>query len=142
MRKDTELNSPEKNPGYEKRDVNTRAISYSIAVLLVVVVLSLVTMRWLFDYFSVTQPLGPTASPFTDVRQLPPQPRLQVQPVVDLDRERKEQEVLLNSYGWTDRTTGKVRIPIDRAMELIIERGLPTRPNTPPAEGATKEQKN
>jgi hypothetical protein len=141
MRKDTDLKSPETNPGYEKRDVNTRAISRSLVVLLAIVVVSLVTMRWLFDYFSATQPLGPSASPFTDVRQLPPEPRLQVQPVVDLDRERKEQEDLLNSYGWTDRATGKVRIPIDRAMDLIIARGLPARPNAPPDESAPKEQK-
>jgi hypothetical protein len=135
------LNSPQTNPGYEKRDVNARAISYSILLLLAIVVVSLVTMRWLFDYFSATQTLGPTASPFTDVRQLPPEPRLQVQPVEDLNKVRQEQENMLNSYGWTDRATGKVRIPIDRAMDMIIERGLPTRSNTPPAESAAKEQK-
>ncbi len=134
------MNSPETNPGYEKRDVNTRAISYSLLVLLAVVVVSLVTMHWLFGYFSATQQLGPTASPFTDVRQLPPEPRLQVHPVEDLNRARMEQEDLLNSYGWTDRATGKVRIPIDRAMDLIIERGLPTRPNAPHAENVPKEQ--
>src|SRR5581483_882040 len=35
----------------------------------------------------------------------------------------------LNSYGWIDRSNGIVRIPIDRAMDLILERGLPTRTN-------------
>lgn len=35
----------------------------------------------------------------------------------------------LNSYGWQDRSNGIVHIPIDRAMDLILQRGLPTRTN-------------
>ena len=142
MRKDTDLNPSGSKTSFEKRDVNTRAIAYSVAVLLVLVIASMLTMHWLFDYFSATQTLGPTASPFTNVRQLPPEPRLQVHPVEDLNRVRQSQEELLNSYGWADRGTGKVRIPIDRAMDLILERGLPTRPSASPAEGAVKEQGN
>lgn len=134
------MNPSGANPGYEKRDVNTRAIAYSVAVLFALVVASLFTMRWLFDYFSATQTLGPSASPFTDVRQLPPEPRLQVQPVEDLNRLRENQEEMLSSYGWADRTTGKVRIPIDRAMDLILERGLPTRPGATAPENSAKAQ--
>ncbi len=37
---------------------------------------------------------------------------------------------LLGSYGNT--TEGKIHIPIDRAMDLIVERGLPTRSNPSP----------
>ena len=37
---------------------------------------------------------------------------------------RKEQATL-NSYGWVDRARGVVRIPIDREMQLIAERGFP-----------------
>ena len=85
MRKDTSLNPAKTNPGYEKRDVNTRAIIYAVIVLFVLVIASLLSMRWVFDYFSATQTLGPSASPFTDVRQLPPEPRLQVHPVEDFE---------------------------------------------------------
>lgn len=35
----------------------------------------------------------------------------------------------LNSYGWEDRSNGIVHIPIGRAMDLILQRGLPTRTN-------------
>ena len=38
----------------------------------------------------------------------------------------ESQEKLLNTYGWIDRQNGIVRLPIDRAMELLLERGLPT----------------
>ena len=34
----------------------------------------------------------------------------------------------MHSYGWVDQQAGVVRIPIDRAMELLAQRGLPTRP--------------
>ena len=40
---------------------------------------------------------------------------------------RLRQAKLLSSYGWVDREAGVVRIPIDRAMDLVAERGLPTR---------------
>jgi hypothetical protein len=36
-----------------------------------------------------------------------------------------EQEAILNSYGWVDKEAGVVRIPIERAIELTLERGLP-----------------
>lgn len=38
----------------------------------------------------------------------------------------------LNSYGWIDRTNGIVHIPINRAMDLLLQRGLPTRTNGVP----------
>jgi hypothetical protein len=38
------------------------------------------------------------------------------------------EDLLLNYYSWADRSTGKVRIPIERAMELIAQRGLPVAP--------------
>ncbi len=128
------------NPGYEKRDVNARGIIYFVIVLFLLLVASLVSMRSLFGYFSATQKLGPAATPFDTSRALPPEPRLQVYPVEDLNRERQGQEELLNSYRWVDPANGKVRIPIDRAMELVIERGLPVRQNAPPQEGSGQEK--
>jgi hypothetical protein len=38
------------------------------------------------------------------------------------------QAELLEGYGWVDRSAGTVRLPIERAMQLLLERGLPTRP--------------
>ena len=39
----------------------------------------------------------------------------------------QSQQHLLNTYGWIDRQNGVVRLPIDRAMELLLQRGLPVR---------------
>jgi hypothetical protein len=127
---------------YEKRDVNTRTILIFVAVLFVVLVVTFVSMRGLFGYFSATQNLGPSASPFDNSRALPPTPRLQVDPAVDLEQVRGAQEETLNSYGWVDKASGTVRVPINRAMDLLIERKLPVRQNAPAAtQGAESAKK-
>ncbi|MGA7108016.1 MAG: hypothetical protein WBV28_22555 [Terracidiphilus sp.] len=58
-----------------------------------------------------------------------PTPRLQTddgnQDVADL---HEREDLLLENYSWADQAQGKVRIPIERAMELIAQRGLPVAP--------------
>jgi hypothetical protein len=61
------------------------------------------------------------------MRRLPPEPRLQTEPREDLRNLRESEERTLTTYGWVDRNAGVVRIPIDRAMTLTVERGLPSR---------------
>jgi hypothetical protein len=56
---------------------------------------------------------------------LPPEPRLQIAPWHDLAAQRAIEDNLLHTYGWADRPTGRARIPIDRAMEILAERGAP-----------------
>ena len=55
-----------------------------------------------------------------------PTPRLQTddgyQEVADL---HAKEDLLLDHYTWADASKGVVRIPIDRAMELIAQQGLP-----------------
>jgi hypothetical protein len=123
---------------FERRDVNTRTILTFIGVLFLVLLVTFVSMRGLFGYFSATQKLGPGASPFDNSRVLPPAPRLQVDPAVDLDQVRQSQNEMLNSYGWADKATGKVRVPIDRAMDMLIERKLPARQNASVAQNAER----
>jgi hypothetical protein len=133
----------ENNPGvaFEKRDVNTRAILYFIVILFAVVALTLISMRGLFGYYSSTQKLGPGVSPFYNSRELPPAPRLQVDPAMDLEQVRQSQNEELNSYGWADKATGKVRVPIDRAMDMLIERKLPARTATHGSASAVATEK-
>lgn len=58
-----------------------------------------------------------------------PSPRLQTddgnQDLTDL---HQREDLLLNNYSWVNQSKGTVRIPIDRAMELIAQRGLPVAP--------------
>lgn len=63
--------------------------------------------------------------------RLPPEPRLQTNPRQDLRDLRDAEDTILSTYGWTDRNAGAVRIPIDEAMKLTVQRGLPARQDTP-----------
>jgi hypothetical protein len=119
---------PKREDGYERRDANVRGLlifACSLALLLIVV---LIAMRWTFDFLSEKEPLGPPPTPFEDVRALPPQPRLQVQPHQDLKGYCEQELNNLNTYGWVDPQNGVVRIPVDVAMQKVLQQGLPARP--------------
>ena len=66
---------------------------------------------------------------FGQLAQRFPTPRLQTddgyQEIADM---HAKEDLLLNHYTWVDESRGSVRIPIDRAMQLIAERGLPVAP--------------
>ena len=114
-------------PGYETLDASMRGLVLFAVGLAATLVLVFVGMVGVFHYFSRSQSLGPPASPFADVRTLPPQPRLQAEPRLDLEHLHKHEDDLLNSYGWVDPKAGVIRIPIDRAMDLLLQKGLPVR---------------
>jgi len=66
-----------------------------------------------------------------------PQPRLERNERLEINDFLLKEEQTLDSYGWVDQKAGVVRIPIERAMGLIAQRGLPTTPKVgtvPPAE--------
>jgi hypothetical protein len=54
----------------------------------------------------------------------PPAPRLQVQPVRHWRDFRAAELERLSTYGWMDRSSGAVHIPIERAMDLVAQRGV------------------
>jgi hypothetical protein len=61
----------------------------------------------------------------TPARQ-PAEPRLQQFPRTELYEFRLKEEAELHSYGWVDKNAGTVRIPIEDAMRLMLDRGLLT----------------
>ena len=69
-------------------------------------------------------------------QRLPDGARLQPIPENDIYQFRMQEEQVLRNYGWIDRTGGRVQIPIDDAMRLTVERGLPSRV-VPPEESTT-----
>jgi hypothetical protein len=115
-------------PPYETRDANPGSLLKFGVVLVLTLAVTWGASKWVFDYFGRVQQLGPAATPFERGRPLPPLPQLQVTPVEDLAQFRAGQEKDLDSYGWVDRSRGTVHIPIQRAMDLLLERGIPARP--------------
>jgi hypothetical protein len=121
---------PKPNSGgesYERKDANIRALVQFGLWLGVVIVAAVLGMKWMFGYFARVQPLGPPASPFENVRVLPPGPRLQVAPRAELQNYRNIEQEQLSTYGWVDKHNGVVRIPIERAMDLVLQHGLAAR---------------
>jgi len=113
--------------GYEKRDVNVRGILQFGFWMAVVIVITLIGMKLMFNYFNRTMTLGPPAASFVNNRQLPPSPRLQVQPHQELKDYCAAQQKNVNGYGWVDQQSGVVRIPLDKAMDIVLAKGLPAR---------------
>ena len=115
---------------HEESDVDIRGILIFAAGLLVTAVGISFIVWLLFNYFSAREarqgtPQFPLAA--TEEHRLPPEPRLQTDPREDLRALRVAEQRTLTTYGWVDRSAGIVRIPIDEAMRLTIQRGLPAR---------------
>jgi len=114
------------SPGYETRDANTRGVFTFLVILGIVLVVVSLACWGMFRYFSAHAVSGSASdSPFADTRQLPLGPQLQVNPREDWLKYREEQEKSLETYEWVNRSAGTVRVPIERAMELLVKRGVP-----------------
>lgn len=115
------------NHGYEKRDASIPALLVFGIGLALILIVTFIGMKYALDYFQNTEPLGPPASPVAQAPLKVPGPMLQAHPHQDLVDYCNDQEERLDSYGWVDQSAGIVHIPVERAMELTLEHGLPTR---------------
>lgn len=109
----------------ERHDERTSVLVWAGAGLAIVLVVVSFAMLWLFNYLAAEEAArSPRRNPLATTygRELPPQPRLQSAPLRDLEHLRAREDAILHGYGWMDRERGLVRIPIERAMELLAER--------------------
>jgi hypothetical protein len=121
--------------GFEETDVNVVAVGKFGIGLLLVTIAAMALLVGVFKYFQATEG-GRAVS--VDPAKVFPHPQLQTNPIPDLKAIRAQEEQVLNSYGWVDRQNGAARIPIARAMELVVQKGLPVRASVPPgAEGVS-----
>jgi hypothetical protein len=134
--------APPSSPGYERRDADVRGVFGFLVVLGIVLVFTSILCWGLFKYYSAGRATLTPASPFSNMRQLPAGPQLQVNPRQDLLRFRAQQERSLESYSWESKEDGTVRVPIERAMEILLQRGLPVAPSALPAEGLEQGDKS
>jgi len=135
---------------YEHQDMRPWSV-YAFLIGLAVAGIVVYYALWGFYYFMeaherrIQPPQNPLAQPATtETRVVPPdayktfpQPRLERNERLEINEFRLKEEQTLNSYGWVDQKAGVARIPIERAMQLIAQRGLPTTPKIgtePPAE--------
>ncbi len=124
--------------GYEQRDANIPDLLKFGFWMAVVIMVTLVSMRWTFNFFERTQTVSSPATPFVRPRELPPSPRLQVEPHFELKQYCEEQQREVNSYGWIDPRLKVVRIPISQAIDLVLKNGLPVRAAGPTGAAAVQ----
>lgn len=120
--------------GHERSDLSPRTISYFAvglaALVIVVLVISYGALLWLRH--SAGRRAEPP-SPLSITREPTPGPQLSVEPGRAMKAMRQEEEARLKSYGWIDQEKGIVHIPIERAMEILVKKGLPARQSKAPA---------
>ena len=117
---------------HETTDANVGAVLGFGAALVAVGVLVSLLVGLLLAYFNANarearrqQAEYPLA--VAHENRLPPEPRLQANPRQDLRNLRAQEDQILDTFGWVDKRAGIVRIPIQEAMKLAVERGLPAR---------------
>ena len=126
---------------FERRDIGVAGIIYFFAGLAAATLIIHFLLAGLYDFLDKREKAHqPAVNPLitnvpTDTRQIPfnypekafPTPRLEQDERTQLNDIRMAEEQKLASYDWVDQKAGTVRIPIDRAMELVAQRGLPVR---------------
>jgi hypothetical protein len=134
--------TPPVDAGFERQDLKTAGIVYFLLTLGVVTVLCMVGLRGLYAYLDAREKASqPAVNPLVtnvleDTRHIPagypqatfPSPKLEEDERGQLNGIRLNEEQILYSYSWVDEQAGTVRIPIERAMDLLVQRGLPVRP--------------
>jgi hypothetical protein len=115
---------------HELRDVAVGPIVTFAISLFLLVAFSFWVTRVMFNHFAAREAKSSSPGPswVGSKPVLPPEPRLEVSPAQDRRQLRTAEEQVLHSYGWVNQPSGVVRIPIERAMQLIAERGLPAAP--------------
>ena len=147
-----EPEKPDTSAGFEQSDVGTSGIVVFLTALGIFVVVTALLCYGIGKVINarMTKDDGPNSrwTKTVEIRQLGnmpsspelqnkiaeltqtfPTPRVQAddgnQDVADL---HAKEDLLLDHYSWADRARDKVRIPIERAMELIAQSGLPVAP--------------
>ena len=145
------------NGGYERRDIGIAPVVYFLVALLVGGLLVFFVVDGIYRSLEKRSqaeqaPVSPlvTNAP-ADTRKLSadyrdylkqnfPTPQLEIDERSQLDKVRINEAQTLSTYDWVDQKAGTVRIPIDRAMDLIVQRGLPVREQTPTGQAESKKQ--
>lgn len=115
-------------------EIGVRGITSFLIALIVGTAIVVVLVLGLYRFFQAREVAKDAPpSPLVDRTQprVPPEPRLQTAPDVELAAMRAVEKRILESYGWVDESAGIARVPIDRAMAMLLQRGLPSRPVSP-----------
>jgi hypothetical protein len=119
---------------HEERDMNVSAVAlFAVSLVLTLIIVHYLAVA-MFHHLASRPSKYPPPSPLAASRDKFTGPRLLVDQALEMKKLRASEESLLNSYDWVDHDHGVVRIPIDRAVELLAQRGIPTNDVEPGAQ--------
>ncbi len=126
--------SENSTPRHETREAVPRYIFYFAVGVAVMVAAGFLVSWGTLEYFKAHQTYPSPESALSGGRVLPPagMPRLQAHPNRDLQVYLKHEREVLDTYGWVDRKNSIVRIPVQRAMDILLQKGLPVRDSKTP----------
>jgi hypothetical protein len=139
---DASSDAESRRRGHETTDARLRPIIVFIVVMILAAGLIQLAVLALMHFLRHHNAAAdPTPSPFADQRAAPPEPRLQpslthpTQPHEDMATLHARWQQQLTTYGKIPGDTGHARIPITRAMQLMIQTGVKVDapPTTKPA---------
>ncbi len=110
--------------GHEQSEVSVRLIVVSLGFLAIATFVIFLMVIGIFRYFYASYSTEEATKRSQPV--VPPQPRIEVAPYEQLQQLRVKEDHILNTYAYVDKQTGIVRVPIDRAIDMLATKGLPS----------------
>ena len=127
---------PADRGGYEKTDAHAgatiRAGLYILGSMFLTALLVVPMYRFLVRREARQQPRAASVLEPAGLAPAPGVPRLVVSEPLALAEFRAQEDALLTSYGWVEKDAGIARMPVDEAMKIVAERGLPKFPAPAP----------
>jgi hypothetical protein len=123
---------------YDRSDLGASGIiSFLIGLAITIIFIHFIAWGFIRTYAHFEPKAMVRSSAIIEPQPAPPQgdpvarfpaPQLQPDPVADLNKYREAVEQQLNSSGWLDQNNGVAHIPVERAIDIVAQRGLPMRP--------------
>lgn len=112
--------------GYDTKDVHGKPLAVYFAILTVITIMSAIVALVSWRAWAPRPNSGSVAVlPVAEERPLPALPRLQPAPQLDIKALHAAEHQKLGTYAWIDKQAQIVQIPIDRAIDIVAEKGLP-----------------
>jgi hypothetical protein len=120
--------------GYESQDVGLPTLARWFGYLVGFIAFSAVLSYIIYIVFLPSTNATGRASALALNAPETPSPRLQARPKWDMRLFREDEDKRIKGYTWRDEAKGIVSIPVDRAIDLVLKEGLPTRAAAPRVE--------
>ncbi len=113
---------------HERSDAHVRPVAAFLVFMFLSVLAAYGIITVLFEYFTQRE-ISKYGNPvqFSEPGGRSGAPLLQVVPGLDLQEIRADEAEQLDDYGWVDQRQGLVRVPIEQAIDMLLEQGVPAR---------------